>query len=289
MEKVTVEGHGVKDIEALNREFVDYLNFGGFPEAVFHDEVRRRMDRFVADDIIDKVLLRDLPSPYGIGDTQELNRFFTALAYNTGEEVSLEGLSQSSQVAKNTLKKYLEYLEAAFLIVRLYRVDWNARRFKRQNYFKVYLANPCLRSALFGAIGPDDPAMGRMVETALITQLSQSTQFGAYCYARWKTGEVDLVYFDRATQRLLWALEVKWSDRAIENPETELRALIEFCAANKLSQGYVSTRTKSGKQIMRGVELVFSPVALHCYAAARTLVLDELKAGRHPLGEALWP
>ena len=38
----------------------------------------------VKNDIVDKVLLRDLPSLYGIRDVQELNRFFTYLAYNSG-------------------------------------------------------------------------------------------------------------------------------------------------------------------------------------------------------------
>lgn len=32
------------------------------------------MERYVKNDIIDKVLLRDLPSLYGIKDVQELNR-----------------------------------------------------------------------------------------------------------------------------------------------------------------------------------------------------------------------
>jgi predicted AAA+ superfamily ATPase len=81
------------------------------------------------------VLLRDLPSLYGISDTQELNRLFTTLAYNTGNEVSIDELSKDSGVAKNTLRKYLEYLEAAFLIHRLYRIDENARRFKRAMHF----------------------------------------------------------------------------------------------------------------------------------------------------------
>jgi len=58
-------------------------------------------------DIIDKVLLRHLPSLYGISDVRELNSLFTLLAYNSGHEVSLDSLSKNSAVSKNTLKRYL--------------------------------------------------------------------------------------------------------------------------------------------------------------------------------------
>lgn len=83
---------------------------------MFSLDVRASARRFIKSDIIDKVLLRDLPSLYGIADVQELNRLFNTLAYNTAQELSLEDLSRTSHVAKNTLAKYLDYLEAAFLI-----------------------------------------------------------------------------------------------------------------------------------------------------------------------------
>ena len=94
------------------------------------------MSRYVRSDIIDKVLLRDLPSLYGIQDIQELNSLFMTLAWNTAQEVSLDGLSQRSGVSKPTLKRYMEYLEAAFLIKTVHRIDFNARRFKRVNFFQ---------------------------------------------------------------------------------------------------------------------------------------------------------
>jgi predicted AAA+ superfamily ATPase len=39
-----------------------------------------------------------LPSIYGIADVQELNALFTTIAYNTGNEISLESLSQSAKI-----------------------------------------------------------------------------------------------------------------------------------------------------------------------------------------------
>jgi uncharacterized protein len=42
----------------------------------------------VRNDIIDKVLLKDLPALYGINDIQELNKLFSFLAYNAGHEAN---------------------------------------------------------------------------------------------------------------------------------------------------------------------------------------------------------
>lgn len=125
------------------------MNYGGYPEAVLNPEIQLDLRRYLGRDIVDKVLLRDLPSLYGIQDIQELNRLFASISYNSGQEVSLEALSSNSGVAKATLSRYLEYLEAAFLIVRVMRVDDTGRSFKRVRQFKVYLTNPSMRAALY--------------------------------------------------------------------------------------------------------------------------------------------
>ena len=142
-----------EDIDSVNEQFLEYLNFGGYPEVIFSPQIQQDPARFIKSDIIDKVLLRDLPSLYGISDIQELNYLFTTLAFNTANEISLGELAQNSGVAKNTIKRYIDYLEAAFLIKIVHRVDHNAKRFKRANFFKVYLTNPSMRAALFSRSG----------------------------------------------------------------------------------------------------------------------------------------
>ncbi len=270
-------------IGALNDAFVDYLNYGGFPESVFSQSIREDFHRFVGSDIIDKVLLRDLPSLYGISDTQELNRLFATLAYNTGNEVSLDQLSKSSGVAKNTLKRYLEYLEAAFLIRRVYRVDQNAKRFKRAVRFKVYLTNPCLRAALFGPVASEDPAMGYLAETAYISQLAHTGMISAYHYARWKSGEVDIVGLDPLSLKPKSATEIKWSDRAWENPSGELRALATFCKTTGLIDALVLTRSSAGTKSVSGIRMIFGPLSAACLVVDHGHVRVPLALGVNPL------
>jgi predicted AAA+ superfamily ATPase len=272
-----------RDIDALNEAFLDYLNIGGYPEAVFNAAIRHESGRFIKSDIIDKVLLRDLPQLYGIRDIQELNRLFTTLAYNTGNEVTLEELSRTSGVSKATLSRYLEYLEAAFLVRRVRRIDQNARRFQRATSFKVYLNNPSMRAALFGAPAEDDQTMGALAETALFAQwFHEPLIVEQLYYARWQAGEIDIVSLDRDTQKPFWATEVKWSDRPAKDSR-QLRHLAAFRAKHpSLEQCQVTTRTLAGQGTLPDgspVELV--PTSLAVYRVGKSL-LDSRNHPNHP-------
>lgn len=154
---------------------------------VFSDIIREDPGQFIRYDIIDKVLLRDLPSIYGISDVQELNSLFTMIAYHSGKQFSYESLSNESGVRKDLLKKYIEYLEAAFLIKVIHRTDDTAKRYQRETGFKIYLTNPSLRCALFQPIKETDEEIGDMVETAVFAQWIP--RFNAnISYANWKNG-----------------------------------------------------------------------------------------------------
>src|SRR5690606_27689885 len=153
------------DIKELNTQFFNYINYGGYPEVIFSETIRSDMGRYIRNDIVDKVLLRDLPALYGIRDVQELNHFFAYLAYHTGREFSPVTLCKESGLDRLQLTKYLEYLESAFLIKVLHKVDENTRHFKRITSFKIYLTNPSLRTALFSPLSPTDDEAGNAVET----------------------------------------------------------------------------------------------------------------------------
>ena len=270
-----------REIEILNDHFVDYVNFGGYPEAVSSPSVRSDPGRYIGSDIVEKVLLRDLPGLYGIQDVQELNALFTTLAYNTAEEVSLEALARQSGATKPTLRRYLEYLEAAFLIKIVHRVDHNARRFKRATRFKVYVATPALRCALFGSVTGDSEEMGAVAETAVFSQWFHSAL--DLHYARWKNGEVDIVHLDRR-QKPHWCVEVKWSDRYVQRPE-ELRSLSDFANWHPGAKPLVTTRKLRKARWPGETRLDFLPTSLYCYLIGRAAIRDPSADGAWTVGD----
>jgi hypothetical protein len=265
-----------RNMDEVNEQFLQYLNFGGYPELIESPAIQADPARFIKSDIIDKVLLRDLPSLYGVGDIQELNYLFTTLAFNTGNEISLGEISQNSGVAKNTMKRYIEYLEAAFLIRIVHRVDHNAKRFRRANFVKVYLTNPSMRSALFAPLkNADEQATASVVETAAFSQWFHSD--ANLYYARWPDGEVDIVYLG-PDQKPGWAVEVKWSDRYCDNPG-ELKSLIRFCHSNKLKDVLVTSRTRTISCEIEGIKISFVPAAVYCYTVGSNAVYQRTMSG----------
>lgn len=249
----------LEDIAQLNAQFAEYVNYGGYPELALSPTVRSNPERFVKSDIVDKVLLRDLPQLYGIKDIQELNALFTLLAFNTAEEVSFEQLSQRSGVGKQTIQKYIEYLEAAFLIKRVFRVDQDGRRYQRERHFKVYLTNSAMYTGLFGARSPDDPEFGHQVETALFAQ--RFHEDARLNYARWGTDdcEVDLVESSQALKPVA-ALEIKWSDKYANRPEG-LKGLMKFVRSNHLALAWATTRSLVRQQTIDSCEIRQWPAA----------------------------
>ena len=302
---IKIEGGNIKiepargfDVGAFNEDFVRYLNIGGYPEVIFSPTIRSDVRRYVRSDIIDKVLLRDLPSLYGIQDIQELNSLLMSLAWNTAQEVSLDGLSKNSGVSKPTLKRYLEYLQAAFLIRVVHRIDYNAKRFKRANFFKVYLTNSAMRSALFGPICAEDADMGALTETAVFSQWFHASEnitrshwlkdeipghFGVninpwnFYYARWPRGEVDMVFLDDH-QRPRTCVEVKWSDKDIEQRQKH-GPLKEFLEKHPdIAACYLTTRTRTGNLDMSGGRKIqYLPASVYCYMIGR-VAADEIQA-----------
>lgn len=259
------------DIVKLNQLFIDYINYGGYPEVVFSERIQENPGQFIRHDIIDKVLLRDLPSLYGITDVQELNSLFTMIAYHSGSQFSYEGLSKDSGVKKDTLRKYIQYLEAAFLVKKIRRADDTAKAYRREMLFKLYLTNPSLRCALFQPITDNDEVIGNMVETAVYAQWIPRN--ANIAYANWnegnkKKGEVDIVGINEAKQKPYWAVEVKWSNRPFANPSSELKSLETFMRTNQLTHAIVTSISETGKKEMPYGCLQFMPVACYAYTVA---------------------
>ena len=264
---------GFAEAQHLGRqrqEWVDYLHFGGYPEVLFDDGMRDNPAQYIRRDIVERVLTRDLPQLYGVSDVRELNQFFTVLAYQTGEEVSPQALSkQSDGIRKETIGRYLEYLEAAFLVRVLDKVDFTARRLRRRMQYKCYLTVPSLRTALFAPLPSENDGFGHVNETGVLAQWPPAGDHDL-SYARWPSGEVDLVGRDALTQKPAWAVEVKWSNRFYEKP-SELKALAKFCHENGLGEATCTTIDKRGERQVRGIDVRYVTNAEYAYAVGKRL------------------
>ena len=148
-------------------------------------------------------------------------------------------------------------------------MDQNSKKFKRANFFKIYLTNPSLRSALFSPIKNDDPFIGNLVETAIFAQWQHSFN-AALFYARWKTGEIDIVYLD-SKQKPRWCVEIKWSNRFVEK-SFELKNLKYFSNNHNLKSVLVTTIDIEKEIQIDELTFEFIPASIYCYIVGKHII-----------------
>jgi len=256
-------------LPALNAEFHRYVNFGGFLEGIVMSKEGTPAPTFIRDGVADRVLHKDLASLHGVNDAQELNRLFGILAFNTAREVTMDDLAKAAKIAKNTLRKYLDYLESAFLIRRLPRVDRDAKRFQRAVAFKVYLTAPCLYAALFAPVAQNDQFFQRLAETALVSQWLGSAAMENLAYASWRGGAVDLLSLDPATGKPDHVYEIDWSNR-YGKPGKGPEKLVGFVeGTNRDAISYILTGGIARPASMRGIDITLAPLSLYTYWVER--------------------
>jgi len=202
---------------------------------------------------------------------------------NTGLEVSIEELTRALGVAKNTLRKYLDYLEHAYLIRRLPRVDQSARRFKRVVAFKIYLTTPCLYAAVFGPVDSESEVFPRLAETALVSQWLGTKDAASLAYASWRGGDIDLLSLDPVDDRPSNVYEIDWSDDYApggKKAETGPQGLSAFLGGtNRQAKAYVLTRERTRQGSIGGIDVTLVPLSLYAYWLACDPRQASLNAG----------
>ncbi len=266
-------------LPALNTEFHRYVNFGGFLEGVLGSKDGTPAPAFIRDGVVDRVIHKDLASLAGINDAQELNRLFGILAFNTGREVTAEDLAKAAGIAKNTLRKYLDYLESAFLIRRVQRVDRDAQRFQRAVAFKVYLTTPCLYAALFGPVLGSDQFFRRLAETAMVAQMLGSPAADNLAYASWRGGGIELLTMNPETGLPDHVYEFDWRN-AYASSGKGPKDLVNFVeGTNRKAKPYILTHSLARPATMRGIDITLSPLALYVYWLQRDPTLRSFHSG----------
>lgn len=275
-----------QQVAPLNEEFQRYINFGGFPEGLLTKTEGTPPPTFVRDVLLDRLIHKDMAPLFGISDVWDMHRLFTVLAFNTANEVSIEGLTQITGIAKNTIRKYLDYLEAAFLIRRVIRLDRDAKRYRRAVAFKVYLTAPCFYAALFGPVPMNAPAFARLAETAVFAQWPATQSQSGPAYASWQGGKVGFVGLDEASGKPWLVAEMDW-DESLIHSSAGPRALGEFVRLNcPGAETFALTRSAARLGVLEGVQVRILPAAFVCYMLQRRMSA-QLKTPGHALAAGL--
>ena len=196
----------------LNRNFWDYLRFGGYPAVALESDEREK--RLTLDELKNAYVRRDVLESK-ISNETHFYLLLRILAEQTGNLMNKNDLSNELKIDVKTVDNYIQILEKCFHISLLRPFFRNMRK-ELTKMPKVYFNDLGLRNILvnrFEAL-PDRTDKGQLLENYFFLRLNE--KYDAEQLFFWHTTigqEVDFVIRDTLTTGK--AYEIKWAENKI--------------------------------------------------------------------------
>jgi hypothetical protein len=186
---------------------------GGFPNVLIaknDDLARRWMENFIS-----TYLNRDLLQ-LGLNASPKIIRsLWTMMAHLNGHLFNATTLGNSLGISTPTVKRYIDFLEDAFLLKSLHPFSWNMTK-RLVKTPKVYLTDTGILHHLLGITDfnnlSGNPLIGSSWESFVVNQLLalKKNQIDLYFYRTHQGTEVDLVFTKGLT--VVATAEIKYSN-----------------------------------------------------------------------------
>lgn len=228
----------------LVNHFNRYLMIGGFPELVLSDD-DMYAQRMLREDVVDKVIKRDVLSLFNIRSPLLMEKLFLYLCMNSTEIFSATTAAKELEnTSVSTIESYIDALEMSNLIY-LARPMNVGRKGALKGKPKIFISDAAIRNAvlMIDDVLSDEKELGAMVETAVykhITSFYQGStaQVGYFRKAKDNQKEVDVVV-ELPREKIL--CEVKYRNNS-HIPQSD--AIVELCRdeSSGISHAFLITK-----------------------------------------------
>lgn len=221
----------------------EYLRVGGYPENVLNPST----DYLNA--LLDDIFLRDLVRLHPIKNLTMVKDLFVLLASSVGTRISFNKLANTLEISVDAVKKYIEYLESAFLVKKITKWSTSYRQ-KVYAQKKVYLLDTGLKTLLTG-----EGDLGFKAENAVFAQfLRVDKDVGYFAESQRELDFVSGVYQEPL------AVEVKYVD-SLTIDDKRLAGLRLFLKRfPKVQEAKIVTKSVSGKEQICGTKVEMVPL-----------------------------
>lgn len=258
----------------LTAHFHEYLLRGGFPQTAMVESVVLAQ-KLLREDIVDKVLKRDMTALYGVRRVLELEKTFLYLCLHDSGILDMTALCANLSVKKPTVSSFLDLLEAAHLIHRLPPFGYGKEVLRAR--YKVYLTDAAIAGSVLlkgKSLLEDTTRLGTAVETAVFRHLHARHAATGGSLSYWRGGrgeqEVDFVTEDDTG---LTPFEVKYTQSSVQ--PGDLKGMALFAEQREVNRGVVVTRDTSGLGLLSlpikggkkpaALTVIRLPAPLACY------------------------
>lgn len=221
---IDTKGITTKADAECKRAFVDYLNTGGFPEMQsMHNK------RGYVQSLLGAILQKDIRQRFGIYHIDALEKIAYNLISNACQVVNYNDLATTLGLSDKTVKKYVGYLQQAFLVQLLPRHSFKSK--ERLVGEKAYLVDNGLENNRYFSMAGENT--GWRLENAVYIELLRrcsKAYFDVYYYRPdSRSKEVDFVVCNqnRAVEMVQVAFE-------IDKPKTFARETSSLVKASAL-------------------------------------------------------
>ena len=158
-----------KDSREVDRAYIEYEKFGGFPSLVFVDDTIKDT---ILSGIFDSIVLNDIAYRSEIKDTAVLKSVIGFLSDNVGQLVNPSKIvnilkDEKLSTSSHTVNRYLDLLESAFLFYRVKQYDIRGKGYLRTNS-KYFIVDNGLRRR---AVGHKDGNYSNRIENLVYVEL----------------------------------------------------------------------------------------------------------------------
>jgi len=196
----------------LRQRLEEFLVFGTYPEVITARTRRSKIE--IVNEVAGSYLLKDILAFDRVKSSRKLWDLLKLLAFQVGNEISLNELAMSLAVDVKTVQHYLDLLEKAFVIYRLGGFSRNLRKEITQKA-KYYFVDNGLRNAViaqFNRLNQRDD-VGQLWENFMVIERLKWLDYtpivaNLYFWRTYDQQEVDLV---EEREGRLHGYEFKWA------------------------------------------------------------------------------
>ncbi len=262
----------------LQNHFNRYLMIGGFPELVLSDN-DAYAQRMLREDVVDKVIKRDVLSLFNIRSPLLMEKLFLYLCMNSTEIFNATTAAKELEnTSITTIDSYIKALEMSNLIYLAKPMDVGSKGALKGKP-KIFIADAAIRNAvlMIDDVLSDEKELGAMVETTvykhMVSFYQRSTaSLGYFRKAKDNQKEVDVVV-ELPRQKIL--CEVKYRNNS-HIAATD--AIVELCQdeKSKVTDAFLITKRLDDFGITKHETMV--PI-LRVPAIALLYILGKTEAG----------
>ena len=209
------------------QQMEQHIIYGHYPELESLDTEKFKQEYL--NDVVDAYLLRDILAFDGLKQAQKMYDLLRLIAFQAGSEVSLDELGGHLSLSRNTVERYLDLLQKAFVLFRIGGFSRNLRKEVTKSS-KWYFYDTGIRNAVIRDYRPysqrQDSERGALWENYFVSdrlKRSYNQRLGTNFFF-WRTydqQEIDLI---EELDGHLNAIEMKSGNKTPTAPKAFINA-----------------------------------------------------------------